>query len=167
MLHELTPEEFLHPLLAYTRSTFLTTRATTRHMVRVGSGVVLTISTPGARLAVPGTLGNAAASAAIEAMTRTLAAELGPAGVRVVCLRPDVIPEALVTSHVGRIFESVAARTGTTAETLVSERARSGTLLGRFPTLKQVADYAAFAASDRAGALTGAIANLSSGSLVD
>ena len=49
----------------------------------------------------------------------------------------------------------------------MSERARSGTLLGRFPTLKQVADYAAFAASDRAGALTGAIANLSSGSLVD
>ena len=32
---------------------------------------------------------------------------------------------------------------------------------------EQVADYAAFAASDRAGALTGAIANLSCGSLVD
>lgn len=40
---------------------------------------------------------------------------------------------------------------------------RSGTL----PTLAQVADTAAFVASDSAGAMTGAIVNLSCGSLVD
>jgi len=47
------------------------------------------------------------------------------------------------------------------------EGAKGRTLLGRFPTLAHVADYAAFAASDRAGAMTGAIANLTCGSLVD
>jgi NAD(P)-dependent dehydrogenase (short-subunit alcohol dehydrogenase family) len=52
-------------------------------------------------------------------------------------------------------------------EAMLAERARTGTLLKRFPTLAQVADFAAFAASDRAGAMTGAIANLSCGSLVD
>ncbi len=41
------------------------------------------------------------------------------------------------------------------------------TLLGRLPTLEEVADYAAFVASDRASAMTGAIANLTSGALVD
>jgi enoyl-[acyl-carrier-protein] reductase (NADH) len=50
---------------------------------------------------------------------------------------------------------------------MLAERARSATLLRRLPTLAEVADVAAFVASDRAGAMTGAIANLSSGSLVD
>jgi 3-oxoacyl-[acyl-carrier protein] reductase len=45
--------------------------------------------------------------------------------------------------------------------------ARTGTLLGRFSTLVEVADVAAFVASDRASAMTGAIANLTCGSLVD
>ena len=45
--------------------------------------------------------------------------------------------------------------------------ALDGTLLGRLPTLAEVADFAAFVASDRAGAMTGAIVNLTSGSLVD
>lgn len=34
-------------------------------------------------------------------------------------------------------------------------------------TLEEVADFAAYAASDRAGAMTAAIANLTCGSLVD
>jgi 3-oxoacyl-[acyl-carrier protein] reductase len=50
---------------------------------------------------------------------------------------------------------------------MLAERARTGTLLKRFPTLAEVADFAAFVASDRAGAMTGAIANLTCGSLVD
>jgi 3-oxoacyl-[acyl-carrier protein] reductase len=166
-LAELSLEDFEHPIAAYARTNFLTARAAARHMVPQGSGVVLTISTVGSRMAVPGSLGYAAACAAIESFSRTLSGELGPSGIRVVCLRSDVIPEALDTSHVRRVFERIAVRAGTTVDAMVSDRARSGTLLGRFPTLAQVADYAAFAASDRAGALTGAIANLSSGSLVD
>jgi 3-oxoacyl-[acyl-carrier protein] reductase len=44
---------------------------------------------------------------------------------------------------------------------------RIGTLLKRFPTLSEVANFAAFVASSRASAMTGAIANLTCGSLVD
>jgi 3-oxoacyl-[acyl-carrier protein] reductase len=51
--------------------------------------------------------------------------------------------------------------------TMVAERARTTALLERAPTLAEVADFAAFAASDRAGAMTGAIANLTCGSVVD
>ena len=36
------------------------------------------------------------------------------------------------------------------------------TLLGRLPTLAQVADAAVFLASDRAGAITGAVTDLTS-----
>ena len=50
---------------------------------------------------------------------------------------------------------------------MLAERVRTGTLLQRLPTLGEVADFAAFVASDGAGAMTGAIVNLTCGSLVD
>jgi 3-oxoacyl-[acyl-carrier protein] reductase len=40
------------------------------------------------------------------------------------------------------------------------------TLLGRLPTLAQVADAAVFLASDRAGAITGAVTDLTSGNAI-
>lgn len=40
-----------------------------------------------------------------------------------------------------------------------------GTLLGRMPTLQEVADTAAYVASDRAGAITGTVVNLTCGSI--
>jgi 3-oxoacyl-[acyl-carrier protein] reductase len=91
----------------------------------------------------------------------------GSSGVRVVCLRPDAIPEALATSHTREVFSGIAARIGTNVEDMPAERARTATLLKRLPTLAEVANFAAFVTSDRAGAMTGAIANLTSGSLVD
>jgi 3-oxoacyl-[acyl-carrier protein] reductase len=48
-----------------------------------------------------------------------------------------------------------------------AERAGTATLLGRLPTLDEVASVAAFVASDRASAMTGAIVNVTCGSLVD
>jgi NAD(P)-dependent dehydrogenase (short-subunit alcohol dehydrogenase family) len=164
---ELSFQDYTHPITAYTRTNFLTAKAVARHMVKQGSGVILTLSTPGSRLPGAGFMGDGVASAAIEAFSRILAGELGSSGVRVVCLRPDAIPEALATSHTREVFGGIAARVGTNVEDMLAERARTATLLKRLPTLAEVADFAAFAASDRAGAMTGAIANLSSGSLVD
>ena len=43
----------------------------------------------------------------------------------------------------------------------------SGTVLGRLPTLEEVAHAAVFLASNRASAMTGAIANLTCGSIMD
>lgn len=164
-LAELDVEDFLHPVAAYARTNFVTARAVAPHL-RAG-GALLTISTPGAKLAFPGVLGYAAACAAIEAFSRVLAAELAPAGVRVVCLRPDAIPEAAAAgSHSRAVFAPVAERMGTTVDGLLEEGA-ARTLLGRFPTLAEVADAAAFLASDRAGAMTGTVANLTCGSVVD
>ena len=51
---------------------------------------------------------------------------------------------------------------------LISDEPLEGlTLLNRLPTLAEVADTAAFLASDRAGAITGTVANLTCGSSVD
>jgi len=164
---EVSLEDYAHPITAYTRTNFLTAKAAARHMVRQGSGVILTLSTPGARMSGQGFLGNGVSSAAVEAFSRILAGELGGNGIRVVCLRPHAIPEALATSHTREVFSGFAGRAGTTIEAMLAEHARTGTLLKRLPALAEVADYAAFVASDRAGAMTGAIANLTCGALVD
>jgi 3-oxoacyl-[acyl-carrier protein] reductase len=134
-LADLSLAEFAHPIDAYTRTNFLTAKAAARHMVRHRSGVILTLSTPGARLSGPGFLGYGVTCAAIEAFSRIPAGELGPDGVRVVCLRPHAIPEAVATSYVREVFPDFAERSG------------AGTV--------------------DASAMTGAIANLTCGSLVD
>jgi 3-oxoacyl-[acyl-carrier protein] reductase len=103
------------------------------HMAKQGSGVILTLSTLGARLTGVGFLGNGVASAAIEAFSRILAGELGPSGIRVVCLRPDAIPETVSTSHTAEVFSGLADLAGTTVEGILAERASTGRLLKRLP----------------------------------
>ncbi len=160
-------EDYMHPITAYTRTNFLTAKAVARHMAKRGAGVILTLSTPGARLTGPGFLGNGVSSAAVEAFSRILAGELGASGIRVVCLRPHAIPEAVAASHTREIFSEHAARAGITVDDWLAGLAGAGTLLKRLPTLAEVANFVAFVASDRAGAMTGAIVNLTCGSLVD
>jgi MOSC domain-containing protein YiiM/NAD(P)-dependent dehydrogenase (short-subunit alcohol dehydrogenase family) len=155
---ELTFQDYAHPITAYTRTHFLTAKAVARHMVKQGSGVILTLSTPGSRMPGQGFLGYGVTCGAIETFSRILAGELAPSGIRVICLRPDAIPEALATSHSREVFSGFAERFGTTVESMLAERARTGTLLKRLPTLAEVANFAAFAASDRAGAMIGTFA---------
>jgi 3-oxoacyl-[acyl-carrier protein] reductase len=50
-------------------------------------------------------------------------------------LQPDAIPEALATSHSRAGFDGFAKRASTTAEDMLVERVRTGTLKKRFPTL--------------------------------
>ena len=164
---EQTLDEFATPVIGYTRAHFIIAKAAARTMIRQGSSVILALSTPGSMLPGPGFMGYGVACAALEAMTRHLAGELGASGVRAVCLRADAIPEALTRSHSREVFTEVAAAHGSTPEAMLAEHAERSTLLRRLPTLQQVADAAAFFASDRAAATTGAIVNLTCGSLVD
>lgn len=159
--------DYEHPITAYTRCNFITAQAMARHMVQRRAGVILTLSTPGARLPGPGYLGNCVSSAAVEAFSRHLAGELGEQGVRVICVRPHAIPEALAQgSHTREVFAPQAREQGVTVDEMLLGAA-SGTLLKRLPTLEQVARTLAFLASPGAGAITGTVANLSCGFLVD
>ena len=164
---ELSLEEYALPITGYTRTNFITAKAAARHMIKAGRGVILTLSTPGSRMAGTGFLGYGVTCAAVEAFTRLLAAELGPSGIRVNCLRPHAIPEAAAKgSHSRDVFRPVAERAGITVEAMLAQAATT-TLLKRLPTLDEVANAAVFLASDQASAMTAAIANLSCGALVD
>lgn len=165
-LVELAPEEFTYPLLAYSTSNFLTTTEAARYMIQQRAGVILTISTPGSLLADGVASGFGVACAAIEGLTRQLAGELGPYGIRAICLRPDAVPEASFNgSHSREVFAHRAKLMDMTLEELMAGM-KDGTLLQRSPTLQDVADTAVFMASDKARAMTATVANLSCGSVV-
>lgn len=166
-LLDLALDDYFHPVQAYTRTHFITAKAVARHMTQQKSGVILTLSTPAGRMPGPGFLGHSVACAGIEALTRHLAGELGDYRVRVVCIRSHAIPETVRKgSHARQVFGEVAARGGTTVDAMLAGAA-SGTLLKRLPTLDELANTAVFLASSNAGAMTGAIANLTCGMTLD
>jgi NAD(P)-dependent dehydrogenase (short-subunit alcohol dehydrogenase family) len=160
---ELSAAGFSLPVATYTTAHFLTARAAARRMLTQGSGVILTLTATPARLAAPLVGGMAAAWAGVEALTRVLSAELGPHGIRAVCLRPDAIPE---TATIEVVFGQHANALGIPAEQFQA-MAEGLTHRRRLPTLAEVANAAAFVASDQASAMTGTVVNLSGGTLVD
>ena len=165
-LLELTLDDYLLPITTYTTTQFLTSSAAARHMVHHGSGVIVTLSTTAARATLP-TDGFGAACSGIEALSRQLAGELGPRGVRVVCLRSDVIPETVAKgSHVAGIFRRMAEGSGMTLDQFVESPGLPGALLQRPLTLDDVANTTAFLASDRAAGMTAVITDLSRGAVV-
>lgn len=164
---ELSLEDFEYPVAGYIRTNYITAKAAARHMTKNGSGVILTLSTPVSRMPGPGFMGHSVACAGVEAMSRHLAGELGKNGIRVICLRSHMIPEVAATdSHSRDIFKHNADQAGISLEEMMAGSANS-TLLNRLPTLDQVANTAAFLASEHADAMTGTIANLTSGFIVD
>jgi 3-oxoacyl-[acyl-carrier protein] reductase len=166
-LRELSLEEYLRPITAYTTTQFLTATTAARHMAEAGSGVVLTVSTTASQVALP-TDGFGPACVAVEAFSKQLAGEVGPHGVRVVCLRPDGIAESVTAgSYVGDMWRRMASRAGVPEEVMLSDPGAPGRLLPHRITLSDVAETAAFLASDRAAGITATIANLSAGSILD
>jgi NAD(P)-dependent dehydrogenase (short-subunit alcohol dehydrogenase family) len=162
-LLELPAEHFALPVTTYTQANFLTARSAARRMVEKRSGVILTITATPSRLAFPYVGGNAAAFAAVVALSRTLSAELAPQGVRVVCLMPNAMPE---TEMIRENFEKFGKAAGITAREYL-DRIGGMTHLRRLTTLAELANVAAFIASDQASGMTGTVVNLSGGAVVE
>jgi NAD(P)-dependent dehydrogenase (short-subunit alcohol dehydrogenase family) len=167
-LLELSLDEFVAPIAGYARAHFAIGKAAATQFVKQQSGVLITLSTPGATRAYEGVLGFAMACAAIECFTRQLACELGAAGARVVCLRPDFMPETLERgSHARVVFGEVARRLGLSFDEMLARTpAGQDALLKRPAKLDEIARTAAFVASPGAGALTATTINVSCGSVV-
>ena len=155
-------KQFSIPITSYTTSYFLTARLAARHMLPNRSGVIMTVTAPPARLGTPNG-GYGPSQAAKEALTRYLSKELAPQGIRVVGLQPHGMPE---TETIREIFES-RARTGS-----LTWEQFTGYLAGmnhpnRFLTLAEMANAAAFLASDKASGMMGTTVNITMGALDD
>ncbi|HLK02757.1 MAG TPA: SDR family oxidoreductase [Streptosporangiaceae bacterium] len=149
-LTEMSVDDFLAPIAGLCRTNFLTATAAARHMAAQGSGVIVTLTASSAKETRHEMGGFSLANAATEALTRTLAGEYGRRGVRVVGMRSNFTPETYP---------------GVTDEMLTP--LLRDTLLGRLPRLAELAATAVYLASDGAGAMSGAMVNLTCGAIVD
>jgi NAD(P)-dependent dehydrogenase (short-subunit alcohol dehydrogenase family) len=162
-LTEMSLEEFAPAIADVMRTQFITTTAAARQMIKQHSGVILAITATPARSFVTNSGNFGVSCAAIESLCRQLAGELGPHGVRVICLRSAGSPDAPVVHDVMAYLGEQAGITGAEFEARLAER----TLLKRLPKLAEVANAAVVMASGYASAMTGAVANVTCGEIVE
>ena len=162
-IDDLDLEAFMTPVDTFLSSLFNSSKAVVPHMGGDRPGVILTLSTPAGRTAPPGHLGYSVTCAGVEAFSRVLAAELGPRNIRVLCLGPHAISDApQAGSYTAELFAPKAKAMGLTVDQWLGGGAQT-TMLGRLPTLEDVAETAAFLVSDKARAITAAYVNLTAG----
>ena len=134
------------------RGTYLACRAAGRHMVPAGSGSIINIASVGGLAGYPGSLGYQASKGGVVALTRTLAIEWAPQGVRVNAIAPSQFESAIVLAQ----WEK---------EPDMRARWESRTPLGRIGHPDEIVGPAIFLASDAAAMVTGHILAVDGGYL--
>jgi 3-oxoacyl-[acyl-carrier protein] reductase len=165
-LLDMTEDEFMAPVDICTRAAFLLARAAAGPLAARG-GVLLTVSVPMARMpaGLSGVFGPIYAM--IEALSRQLADELGTQGVRAVCIRPTGMPESVdMGSNTRDVWGKAADKLGVPLNQLL-EQIGAGTLRQLPLQVDEVAEVAAFLASDRASGINGTTVNVSAGAVWD
>ncbi|MEU9112277.1 SDR family oxidoreductase [Streptomyces sp. NPDC048483] len=130
---------------------FYCTRAVARQLREQGTGgSILSVIATYAWHGHPGTVHSAAAKAGVLAMTRTLAVELAPLGIRLNCIAPGPT-------------ETEGAGAALWADDAARAQVLSTVPAGRFADPAEVADASLFLLGDRASYLTGACLTLDGG----
>lgn len=162
-LSELPLESFMLPITTYTQAQFVTARAAARHMIARHTGVILMHTPEPARLGAPLVGGMAVAWAAMEGLSRGLSAELAAQGIRALCLRSTGIPETRTIDFVFGVHAKALGMTREQFQGLMENMSHTR----RSTTLAELANAALFLASDLASGMTGTVANLTGGKIVD
>ncbi|MCW5910914.1 MAG: SDR family oxidoreductase [Cyclobacteriaceae bacterium] len=150
---EVTDSDFQHILLTNLNSVFALTREAAKGMTASGSGSIINISSMASQYGIPAVVSYTASKSAIEGITKSLAVELSPFGVRVNCVAPGFIETEM----------SAKALNGD------PERRRkvlSRTPMGRLGQPEDVARAVYFLASDEANFITGSILRVDGGNAI-
>jgi NAD(P)-dependent dehydrogenase (short-subunit alcohol dehydrogenase family) len=119
-------------------------------------GVIVNVSSIGARVPANGPVAYNTAKAALTALGKALAEEFGPAGVRVVTVSPGPVRTGVWEAPGGLGAHLAAAANTGHQEFLAAVPAAMGMTTGRFAEPDEVAQLIAFLASPQAGSITGA-----------
>lgn len=132
------------------KGTFLTTQAAVPALLARGGGTIVSLSSVSGQRGggVFGTSAYSAAKAGIMGLTKALARELTPAGIRVNCVAPSMVD----TDIAGALL---------TPERKVD--LAQGTLIGRLATVDDVVKSILFLASDESTYLTGVTLDINGG----
>ena len=139
----------------HVKGTFLCCQATLRRMRDEGTGgAIVTMSSDYAVMAVPGGAAYCAAKAAIHSLTKSIAQEFAPDGIRINALGPGPIDTPILRS--GRTEEEYEQARLSLAE---------GLPIGRLGRPEEVAAVVDFLLSERSSYITGQIIHPNGGQL--
>lgn len=152
-LVEVTDEEFQQIILTNLTSVFSLSREVIKGMLQRKTGSVINISSMASQYGIPKVIAYTASKSAIEGMTRAMAVELSPAGIRVNCIAPGFIA------------------TDMSAKALNSDPQRKEKVMGRTPMGKMgepshIAEAALFLATEASSYITGVILPVDGGNSI-
>ena len=156
-LHEVEPEDFDRVVAVNLGGTFLCTKYAIPHFLAAGDGRIVNIASTYGLIGAPKAPAYCASKGAIINLTRQLAVDYGPDGIRVNAICPGYIDTGLGRRGPTLSEEDFAAATA------VRERAAARQPLGRQAQPAEVAAVALFLASDAASFMTGSIVPVDGG----
>lgn len=145
---QLTPERWREVIESDLTSAFLTIRAFLPGMIERRHGSIITMSSAAGRQPSHANVAYGVANAGLVMLTRHLATEAGPNGVRINCIAPSAI---------------LTERTGAQMSPQIQQSIAAGHPLGRLGTPQDIASTALFLASDAASWVTGITIDVAGG----
>jgi 3-oxoacyl-[acyl-carrier protein] reductase len=157
-----TLEQFMNPLQRICGSQFLTSRVAARHMIQSGSeGTILLFTASMSKTKTPNMAGFASACAAIEGLTRVMAAEFGQHGIKAICICSGALME---TNKIQGMINNFSERFDISREEMTKNYTRFD-ILKSGPTLKQLGETAAFLVSENGVAFNSHIVDFDGGKI--
>lgn len=150
---DVSDEEFHRILHTNISAVFALSREVVRSMETAGSGIIINISSMAAQYGIPKVIAYSASKSAVEGMTRAMAVELAPKGIRVNCIAPGFIATDM----------SEKALNGDTER---KQKVMSRTPMGRLGNPADIGEAALYLASDGAGYVTGVVLPIDGGNSI-
>lgn len=148
---EMTLEAWEQVFAVNSRGVFLGARTAARQMAGTGGVIVNVVSTAGFGAPAPGLAAYVGSKHAARGITKALALELAPAGVRVLGVAPTYVP----TEGNMAMAAATAERAAAAGAEVSPMDVMSQSLIGRLGTPDDIARVVLFAASDLAMIMTG------------
>lgn len=143
---EMTEEEWDRFFGIDLKAAWLTAKHALPHMRRAGRGAIVNVSSLHGFATLEGFFPYAAAKSGLLGLTRSLALDYGPHGIRVNCVAPGFVRTRLVQESIDRNEDRAAAEAAMT----------HGVALGRIGNPEEVAAVVRFLVSEEASYVTGA-----------
>jgi NAD(P)-dependent dehydrogenase (short-subunit alcohol dehydrogenase family) len=152
-ISDLSNEEFQKVVLTNQTAMFSLTKEVSKIMQQQGGGAIVNISSMASLYGIPNVIAYTATKSAIEGMTRAMAVELAPFGIRVNCVAPGFIKTRMSAAALDLDPER-------------KNKVLSRTPLGRLGEPEEVANTIYFLVSDAASYITGVVLPVDGGNSI-
>jgi NAD(P)-dependent dehydrogenase (short-subunit alcohol dehydrogenase family) len=150
---EVSDEDFQKIILTNVTAIFSLSREVVKCMLEHGGGAIINISSMASQYGIPKVIAYTASKSAIEGMTRAMAVELSPKGIRVNCIAPGFIATDMSAQALNNDPER-------------KKKALSRTPMGALGNPSDVGDAVLFLASDAARYITGVVLPVDGGNSI-